>query len=560
MTDERSPEDAADEQPRVVSSPSPEPLDANDGAEDDSDLASRIAAITGRAFRQPDRRLLVGGVVAILGLGTVLASRSVEPALASPFGAGATPPLPAASPAGTSTASWVCPVVQTTEDQTASSAIHIANIGATPVRGSVRFLAADDSAPAPIEVDLAPTSDGRILLPPSPSPVAAVVELLGGVGIVEQTITSVLGTTTSPCASAASRSWYFADGSTLRGTSYQLVIANPFATDATLDINLSDGSTIAQRQDLQGYVVPAGTVGVVDISSELQREAIVSVSVEARRGRVVAGRWQRSEGLDGARRGQVAGLGAPTLSTSWWFASGTQEPGVSQRIVIANPSDERAEVELTVYPTSADAVPVAVPVDSVAPGEVRVVDISTSQLVPAGLHQIIVRSPNNVALVVERAVDVTGERPLATNQFGSPRLATAWWFVAGDSQNGSQVTLTVSNPTGAPATVQVRRQGPSGLQDVPGYGSFLLEAGTLVEVPIVEGAVPTTAANLVVFVTADSPIVVERRWARGERGTSRSLGIPTRDSIASLPEPVDPDAVSTGLIGDDAGVTETSAP
>ena len=44
--------------------------------------------------------------------------------------------------------------------------------------------------------------------------VAAEVDLDGGLGVVEQVVSGSLGDSISPCASAASTNWYFAEGNT----------------------------------------------------------------------------------------------------------------------------------------------------------------------------------------------------------------------------------------------------------------------------------------------------------------------------------------------------------
>jgi hypothetical protein len=577
VTDELSPEDLAilrgDDPPRQGSEPAStgragdETFDASttdkpvasgprpDGERDvdDSDQRSdddRRDALLSRwrtSERLPrDRRALLLMALVIVSALILLAARSAEPQPVVPFGAGETPPLPVASPVGTATSTWVCPVVQTSPDGVVTSAIHVANIADARLSGSVRFLSSDGAAPDALPVQLEPGTDGRIVVPASARPLAAVVELVGGVGIVEQTVSSPLGTSTSACASSASQNWYLAAGSTLRTTQFDLVIANPFAVDAVVDITFASATALIEPPALQGYVIPAGTVGIVDVSGSFRREELVSTSLTSRRGRVVAGRWQRNDGVDGGRRGQFAGLASPSTSPHWWFAGGTVDVDVTEQLVISNPSQQRAELEVLLYPADQSQAPFAVPVTSLRAGGVATVPISAAAGVPTGRHQISVRSPNGVPVVAERLIDVTGTRPSASNQLGSPRLANAWWFVAGEAREGSSTTVTVANPSGVAVTVRLRRQVNGALVELSPPANVTVPPGGSLDIAVTDGTTPGANANLAVLVQADGPIVVERRWFRGERGTSRSLGIPTRTSIAAPPlildingEPID---------------------
>jgi Family of unknown function (DUF5719) len=547
MTDELSPEDfeilRGDDETSAVNQLRGDVGDDSKHEHEHDDVHARTEALLSRwrgAERLPrDRRSLLVMALVIVSALILIASRSAAPQPVRPFGAGAVPPLPVAPPDGTATSTWICPVVHSAQDKSLTSAIHIADVAGERLSGSVRFLASEGTAPGALPVALDPATDGRIEVPLSAAPLAAVVELVGGVGLVEQTVTSALGTSTTACASSASDKWYLAAGSTLRTTTFNLVIANPFAVDAVVDLSFANATTVVQPSELQGFVIPAGTVGVVPVTGAFQREELVSTSLVARRGRVVMGRLQSNDGTDGGRRGLFAGLASPSASPQWWFAGGTVEANVSEQLVLSNPSDTRAELEVVLYPSDGAQPSFSVPVTSLKAGGVVLVPITDAAGVPAGRHHLSVRSPNGVPIVAERLIDVTGERPSASNQLGSPRLASAWWFVAGEARQGSTTVITLANPSGVAVSVHLRRQIAGQLGELVPPTTVTLPPGGSLDVPLSEGTAPSLNSNMVIFVESDQPIVVERRWFRAEQGTSRSLGIPTRLSVAAPPPILD---------------------
>src|SRR5690606_31556675 len=100
-------------------------------------------------------------------------------------------------------------------------------------------------------------------------------------------------------------------------------------------------------EQFEGLVVPGQSVVARDIGEVVTRREHVSASVVARAGRLVVDRLQSYDGTEGVT-GLTVTLGAPLPAETWFFPEGTVGEGVDERIVIFNPTDQRAEVDLEI--------------------------------------------------------------------------------------------------------------------------------------------------------------------------------------------------------------------
>src|SRR5436190_8663965 len=74
--------------------------------------------------------------------------------------------------------------------------------------------------------------------------------------------------TAVPCASTAGTNWYFAAGTTVRGVSQWLVLEDPFAADARVDVTLRTETGLQLLPSLSGLDVPRRSRGVIPIQDE----------------------------------------------------------------------------------------------------------------------------------------------------------------------------------------------------------------------------------------------------------------------------------------------------
>jgi hypothetical protein len=124
----------------------------------------------------------------------------------------------------------------------------------------------------------------------------------------------------------------------------------------------------------------------------------------------VAERLQEFDGSLGPE-GLAVALGVPEASTAWAFPDGVVDDRRTERIVVYNPGDERAQVEVQVLPTSDEPAPAPQPFRlSVRGGTFAAVDYGAEdRVVPGVEHATLVRSTNGVPVVAERVTTHAGE-------------------------------------------------------------------------------------------------------------------------------------------------------
>jgi len=324
--------------------------------------------------------------------------------------------------------------------------------------------AAPAAAPVPVLRELRlPARDqvqlrlGDVLAAPL---VAALVEAKGGAVAVEHRVTGPHGVDTGPCASATAPVWHLASGTTTRDARDVVVLFNPFPTDAIVDVSFDTDAGSREPVRFQGFPVAAGSVVGVDIGDDVAREAQVSATLRTRTGRVVVERLQEFDGSLGPE-GLAVALGVPEASTAWAFADGMVDDGRTERIVVYNPSDERAEVDVSVLPTTDEPAPAPQPFRlSIRAGGFTVVDYGAEERIAAGVgHATVVRSTNGVPVVAERAMTqlvraddrdadeggTNGTGDIAAGP-GAIVAASRWAFPASVGGDEATVAFVVFNP------------------------------------------------------------------------------------------------------------------
>jgi hypothetical protein len=398
--------------------------------------------------------------------------------------------------------------------------------------------------PAPVVQDLAIPAQSRIeirLGDVAPAPLAgAIVEVDGANIVVEHHVTGQLGRATAPCSTTASASWSFPWGVTERGARELLVFMNPFPDDATVDISFATDEGVRDTARFQGFVVPGRSVVGAYIDEDVTRKAQVSAQVEVRGGRLVVDRIQSFDGTDG-RSGITLGLGVPTPAETWMFPTGETGPGLGEQIVVFNPSDSVAEVEVEARLDAPETNGTPEPFElTVPPGRYSTLDLGAEERVTPGVgHALFVRSLNGVAITAERVNTAVAPAPrqgvAATS--GSPFGAATWYFAAGGPTAERDEYIVILNESAAkPLTYSVTGLAAGqtvAIQDLqaqsiaPG-GRAVIRLGDKI-----------SREDLPLVITADGPMVVERGLYRiGGLGISQSIGVPLALDLV-IPDPVD---------------------
>lgn len=354
---------------------------------------------------------------------------------------------------------------------------------------------------------------------------SAYVEIDSSTSSVEQRAIHPAGVAVSPCANQTSSEWHFPDGFTASSSDFRILISNPYLTPSIVDISVATQDGPRSPSNLQGFVVPARSLRVLNIAQVgFRDERIVAISVKAKSGRVVAAKYQHYLGT--GRLGHIMALGAPSLSDQWWFADGEKGSGVTENFMILNPSTQTVTADVVILGIDPAVAPLSPTSVSILPGEVVLFDTSTIPGLPDGPHGAVITSRSGESIVVERILTRPIEGTFATTAvIGAQRgyLSSRWRASVGPSL-AIDAALVVLNASGGPSIVRVLVIGPGGEIEVAEFANIDLPANGIRRLDIID---PDLVGRPLV-IESDQPILVERRLERNAtlRGRSGSLAIP----------------------------------
>ena len=485
---------------------------------------SALAARSRASRRLPVVVLVVAAVAAGVGAG-----RSHAPAVTQPAEPLEATQLPAADAVSTA---WYCPGVPAKfplSDQTFT----LSNLGSSAARAAVTVHPDDGTAPVTRTVAVPRDSVrtfARSTLPNGP----LVIEPFSPDVLVSAGLESGQQLATVPCATTAGTDWYFAAGTTVRGVAQWLVLEDPFAADARVNVVLRTDAGLQELPSLSGLDVPGRSRVVIPIHDEAVRRDRVSVEVHAVVGRVVASQTIRY-GAPTGTPGVATSIGAVKPATSWSFPGGDTRTGASEVVAIANVGQLDARVNVQAQTASKQIVhPVQVNVPSGGVSWVQIGDCTTAT--PACLdvpHRIgyvlLVQSDSDAPIVAQTLSRFNGDRGstfgVATSM-GSTHPSRSWVIARTGARGQRSTSIALSDPGLKPAHIAVtivrggKADQPAALRRVtiaPGQ-RFVLPLGDTGS-PRPVGAAVEIASDVPIF--AESTIYAER-------DATRAPGIPTR--------------------------------
>lgn len=469
--------------------------------------------------------LLLAGVVA-----SVIVARSEVTSEQSAFGTSfrpGTPALVAGEDAITST--WFCggtSALGSSPEGEYGGEIVITNTQDSDATALVTVLTADQPPATQVVIVKGRSRESVDIDQMVKAPYAsAYVEVDKANASVEQRAIHPAGVAVSPCANQTSAEWYFPDGFTASSSDLRILVSNPYLTPSIVDIAISTSEGPRSPSNLQGYVIPARSLRVLNIAQVgFRDEKVVAISVKANSGRVVAAKYQHYLGT--GRLGHVMSLGASSLSDQWLFADGEKGAGITENYMILNPTSEPVVADLVILgvdPTLATIPPTAV---TVPPGEVVVFDVSTIPGLPDGDHGAVITSRTGENLAVERILTRPVEGTFSTSAvIGVQRgfLSNRWRASVGVTLPIDRA-LMVLNTSGSTAKVSVLVLGPAGEVPIEGFIDMELAANDILPIDLTD----PDLVGLALEIVSDQPILVERRLERNStlRGRSGSLALP----------------------------------
>ena len=470
---------------------------------------------------RPAVLVLIAAIVTTL----VVLDRDVEAPGRGELGRAEVDAMPVADPTDVLASTWYCAAGTARAGGAANLTVVIANANETAVDGAVTWFPVGGE---PVTTTVELPASGSVSMAATDAVaaevVSAIVDVRGGAIAVEHVVSGERGASVAPCASDASPTWYFANGTTERDARQVLALFNPFPDDVIVDIAFATEEGRAEPAALQGYPVPAGSTALVNVHDHVRRRAVTSTAVVARAGRLVVDRIQSFDGVLG-RRGVSLTLGAPVLSESWSFPEGYWADGLIEEWHVYNPSERDAEVSIEMVPVDGTTVE---PIDLTVPARGRVtVAAATAERVPAGIfHSSSVVSLNGVPVVVERLLDARPPSPRRgwSSALGSPLARPAWLLPLGEVSGNTDEWVVVHNPGADAVTVSFTALAGGQVLAVSGLQDLEIAPGERLQVRI-GNHIERSPLPLLVQATGD--VVVERDLYRvNEPGISAVMGIP----------------------------------
>jgi hypothetical protein len=431
---------------------------------------------------------------------------------------------PRAAPATATSSVWFCTGAHARLDGQAVGTVMVANLARSQLTGTVTVV--PDRGPSrsvPIEIPASGRAGVRLADVLTADHASALVELDGGAAVAELVTIGPQGDSATPCASAASDKWYFAEGATTIDATEILMVFNPFPEDALVDMSFATESGRVVPQGLTGLVVDGRGMRAVSVGDAVRREATVATTVSSRVGRLVVARLQLFDGTGAIpRRGVALTLGAPATSAQWYFPEGYVSDGVTERIQVYNPTgrESRIAIEVLLDQGAAD------PVELTVPARNRVTFVANDEpRVPKNLgHAAIVRVLNGVDVVAERTVEASPPATLTgvAITLGATRPDPRWALAAGAPDSALEEYLVVLNPGRAPARVTVTALADGRRVVAPALRRLRVPAGARLVVRVtdsIERPVPP------LLVESTGAVVVERDLYRAQ-GRAMAMGIP----------------------------------
>ncbi len=378
------------------------------------------------------------------------------------------------------------------------------------------------------------------------TPGALTVETFGGRVLVEEGLNAAHALETTPCATQTSTHWYFAAGSTPRGVEQWLVIDNPYASDAKVDVTLRTNSGVLRPDAIQSLDISRRSRAVIPIHNLAVRKDRVAVEVAASLGSVVAAQTIVDTAISGTP-GVALSLGSPVSANEWTFAGATAEPKSNAIVAIANVSGDDAHVDVQATAQTSKQALASASI-TLAPDDVMWLLLGACTAptkppasgtgcvtVPNGVsYSLDVRAEQNVAIVAQTLTRFANS-PTVVGTVTSPggvEPAVDWAFARSRVDGERSTSLSLFNPGAAPAVANVGL-AHNGKVDKPGaLQKVTVPPGRAVTVVVI--ARKTAAPDAALVISASQPIFVERTILATDEA-STAVGIVVRSAPAGSP-------------------------
>lgn len=249
---------------------------------------------------------------------------------------------------------WFCAMGSSSPGGFADHQVQISNLSENAAIANISILTGEGKGPT-LRVEMTPLSVQSVDLSSiSQADIAgAVVEIIGGTGMVGHSVQTEFGLAEGPCATHVASSWIFASGRTTRDSREYLALMNPFPEDVVYNVEFYRSAGRPRRPaDLQGGVIPASSIQIIEVDSYIAREEAIAATITTVRGRLVVERLQTLDGVLGPS-GAAIQLGVVAPAQSWMLPAGRIHAAGDDRVIVFNPStEESASVQIELWPVN----------------------------------------------------------------------------------------------------------------------------------------------------------------------------------------------------------------
>jgi hypothetical protein len=411
--------------------------------------------------RAPILLVVFGAIVAAIVFQQRAPSAPAHPSVAAAVNTGVAVPPPNAL-----SASWYCAEGTSTPGGRADETVLLASLADARVVATITVTVGGSAPPVVRRIELAPHEEQRVHIADivQTAEPGVVVEIDGGPAVVSHELVHGTDIAVEPCTRAAGTDWYFAAGSTVRGSQHYLALLNPFGDDAIVDVTLLTDSGLQQPDQLQAVVVPRRSRLTLTVHDQVPRQEHVATHVHARSGRVVVERTQIFDGTPPdagpTREGIAVSLGAQAPAPSSYVAAGTTRGAGRAELGLGNFSASPTSVVVDVA-LAGDRTLEPQTVDVPAQG---VVTVDITGRVPVDTDYAITVTPRrNGATIVPVVAELMAWWPPASTSsavastLGSVGIARRWVVTA--PEGDADAYVTVLDPGAGPAVVGLLRAG-----------------------------------------------------------------------------------------------------
>ena len=362
-------------------------------------------------------------------------------------------------PSAAVSTSWFCAEGTSNDGGRADETILVGNVSKSEVRATITVMPGGDAKPVSRELTVAPGGEERVKVASilATAEPGVVVEAVGGRAVVSHSLEHNGDLAVEPCSRTTSSSWYFAAGTTVKGSEHYLVLFNPFGDDAIADVSFITDTGVQQPDNVHGLVIPRRSRVSVAVHDLVPRQERVATAVHLRAGRIVAERDQIFDGTapdtGPTRTGIAVSLGATATARQWVIPAGTSTNGGTSTVAVANYSNLDTEAEVAILlPNGQTASPQSVKVASR-----QVVNVDFTNRVPVDSpYSVVVRSRSAEGATEPVVAESLSWWPASSpttgvaSTLGPGRAARRWVVLLPDVD--ADAVLTVTNTGTKPVT------------------------------------------------------------------------------------------------------------